>query len=210
MATSPIKNPTPAGAIEATTKLLRAGWHPIQIEALTILVERGVASPKEIAVELGLTKAKAGYVSHHCKELVKKGLAELDHTEPRRGASEHFYKALVPLVVLDEDAERMSFEERLQLTCWIAARISHDLITGIESGTIDERIDRHLTRQNPLRLDEQGYEELIEEQNRQFFRIEEIKARAAERLDADGEDGLRIAAFQGCYPLPNGVRRLDQ
>ena len=57
--------------------LLRAAWrHPIQIEALTILSDH-VASPKEVAVELKPTAAKAGYVSGHIKELERRGLVEL-------------------------------------------------------------------------------------------------------------------------------------
>src|SRR4051794_26671084 len=77
---------------KATSKLLRAGWHPIQYKALHILTER-VASPKEIAIELGLTSAKASNVDCHVKQLQSQGLVELVRTEPRRGVNEHFYRA---------------------------------------------------------------------------------------------------------------------
>lgn len=208
MATTTISPPTPAEAKEATIRLLRAGWHPIQIRSLTILTER-VASPKEIAIELGLTKAKAGYVSHHCKELLKVGLIELVKTEPRRGANEHFYRAVQALVITDEQAKKMSFEERLMFTCWIICRISHDFVRAVETGVIDERIDRHLTRY-PLKVDEQAYREIVEEQNRTFYRIEEITAAAEERLAESGDEPMEVSAILGCFPMPNGLGPADQ
>lgn len=195
-------------AAAATTQLLRAGWHPIQIQALTILTERE-ASPKDIAIELGLTKAKAGYVSHHVKELAKRGLVTMTRTEPRRGASEHYYRATVPLIVSDEDAKRMSVEERLSFTCWVVSCISHDFVRAIEAGTIDERIDRHLTRL-PMNLDEQGYRELFEVHEESFERIQRIKAEAERRLEESGQEGMPVSAVTASFPMPNGLPPLDQ
>lgn len=195
-------------AVEATTQLLRAGWHPIQIQSLTILTERE-ASPKDIAIELGMTKAKAGYVSHHVKVLVERGLAEPTRTEPRRGANEHYYRAVMPLIVSDEDAERMSVEERLTMSCWAINCISHDFVRAIESGSLEERIDRHLSR-FPMRLDEEGYQELFELHEEAFERTQRIKAQAEQRLDEAGEDGMQVSAVVASFPMPNGLPPLDQ
>lgn len=197
MTNSPV---TAQEVVKATSRMLRAGWHPIQIEALTILSER-IASPKDVAIELGLTAAKSGYVSGHIKELYKRGLVELVRTESRRGANEHFYKAIEPLVVTDEDAERMSFEERLILSCWIIARMSGDFLLAVDSGTIDKRTDRHLSR-FPLSLDEQGYSDLIKEYRRLFHRTLDIKAASEERLASSQEKGAPFSAMVGCFPMP--------
>ena len=190
----------PEGALKATNKMLRAGWHQIQIKALHILTER-VASPKEIAIELGLTSAKAGYVSYHVKELLSRGLVELVRTEPRRGASEHFYRATKPLIVTEDDAERMSFEERLAFSCWIICCISGDFAMAVEGGTIDTRTDRHLTR-FPLHLDEQGYLDLLGEHAQVFHRTREIAAESRKRTAASGEEGKPVAASTGVFPMP--------
>jgi predicted ArsR family transcriptional regulator len=131
-------------AVKATSRMLRAGWHSIQIEALTILTER-VASPKEVAVELGLTTAKAGFISRHIRELQKQGLVVLVRTEPRRGAVEHFYEAVAPLVVMDDEAERMSLEERLIYSCWIISRMSGDFALAVTAArSMSERIGTSL------------------------------------------------------------------
>jgi DNA-binding MarR family transcriptional regulator len=196
----PVSPPTAQDAVKATSRLLRAGWHPIQIEALTILSDH-VASPKEVAVELKLTAAKAGYVSGHIKELEKRGLVELVRTEPRRGATEHFYKAIHPLIVLDEDAERMSFEERLILSCWIISRMSVDFVMAVETGSIDERSDRQCSRFS-LRLDDQGYGDLIDDYSRAFHRTLEIRTESEDRLSASAEKGKPFSAMLACFPMP--------
>jgi hypothetical protein len=190
----------PKEAIEATAKMLRAGWHPVQIKALTILTER-IASPKEIAVELGMTATKAGQVSYHVKELLKRGLVQLVRTEPRRGACEHFYRAMESLIVMDADAQRMSLEERLSFSCWIICRISADLALALESGTIDKRTDRHLSR-FPLHLDERGYLELVEEHNRVFHRTIEIADESERRLRQSDEGALPVSAIMASFPMP--------
>jgi hypothetical protein len=190
----------PKEALEATANMLRAGWHPVQIKSLTILTER-IASPKEIAIELGLTAAKAGYVSYHVKELVTHGLVELVRTEPRRGASEHFYRATKPLIVMDDDAERMSFEKRLAFSRWIISCVNGDFAKAVQTGTIDARTDRHLSR-FPLHLDEEGYLDLIGEHNRVFHRTLEIKAESEERQAESGEERMPVSAVLGCFPMP--------
>lgn len=182
----------------ATSRLLRAGWHPIQIKALTILTER-IASPKEIAAELNLEAARNA--NYHIKELERRGLIELDHTEPRRGVIEHFYKAIRPLMVLAGDAKRMSFEERLILSCWIISLINDDLLMAVVTRTIDQRTDRHLTR-SPLRLDEEGYADLIEEYRTAFHEIAEIKSESEERLAASSDEGMPCSAMLACFPVP--------
>lgn len=185
---------------EVTTRLLRAGWHPIQIRALTVLIER-VASPKEVALELGMTRDKAGLVSYHIKELLKRNLVELVREEKVRGAIAHFYKARAPLIVTDEDAARMSPEERLEISSWVITLINGDFGQAIESRSIDERPDRHLSR-FPLHLDEQGYLDLIEDFNRLFYRTQEIKAESEERLRHSAEQARPVSAVLACFPMP--------
>jgi DNA-binding transcriptional ArsR family regulator len=71
-------------------KLVRALAHPVRIQILEILTER-VASPNMLAVELdtGLS-----HVAYHTRALDRCGCLELVETAQRRGATEHFYRAL--------------------------------------------------------------------------------------------------------------------
>ncbi|HEX5763776.1 MAG TPA: winged helix-turn-helix domain-containing protein [Solirubrobacterales bacterium] len=96
---------------------LKALANPLRLEALAVLAERR-ASPKEIAQELG---AKLPSVSYHVKVLERYSLIEQVDKIPRRGAVEHFYRALnakvlppglaKPLIVDDAGAEEI---ERLR------------------------------------------------------------------------------------------------
>lgn len=77
-------------------RVMHALSKELRLEAFIILCDR-VASPKEIADDLG---AGLSNVSYHVNVLRSSGMIVLDHTEPRRGAVEHFYKVSAP--ALDE------------------------------------------------------------------------------------------------------------
>ncbi len=187
-------------AVSATARMLRRGWHPLQIQSLTILSER-VASPKEIALELGLSKAKAGLVSHHVRELAARGQVELVRTVPVRGANEHFYAATAPFVALNADAEKMTIEKRLALSCWTISCINRDFMRAVEAGTIDERTDRHLTRV-PLHLDERAIGELFAEHDQGYYRTLEIAADSDKRRESSRERGQAASAIIASFLLP--------
>src|SRR4051812_8989846 len=70
-------------------RIAKALAHPLRARILQRLGER-VASPRELAVELG---AALGVVSYHVRMLRDYGCVELVRTEPRRGALQHFYRA---------------------------------------------------------------------------------------------------------------------
>lgn len=69
--------------------LAKAFTHPLRGHIWVTLCERGTASPKEIADELGIDVSE---VSYHFRGLRKRKLIELVRTERRRGFAEHFYE----------------------------------------------------------------------------------------------------------------------
>ena len=74
---------------ESEKDLFQILAHPLRAQILQLLTER-TASPTQIARETG---ESLGNVAYHVKVLSERGYAELVRTEPRRGASEHFYRA---------------------------------------------------------------------------------------------------------------------
>ena len=80
----------PQDAAELDESLLRAISHPLRHRLLGMLDGR-IASPNQLARELGLP---LGRVSYHIRLLSDLGAIELVRTEPRRGALEHFYRAV--------------------------------------------------------------------------------------------------------------------
>lgn len=71
--------------------LARSTAHPLRISILEVMGLNGgrVMSPNELSFELQVYLAKLDY---HVDQLDQAGLIELVRTEPRRGATEHFYR----------------------------------------------------------------------------------------------------------------------
>ena len=78
-----------ASAVDS--RLAKALAHPLRVQLLAALNE-GVASPNELAKRLDEPLTN---VSYHVRMLHDLGTIELVETEPRRGALEHYYRAVV-------------------------------------------------------------------------------------------------------------------
>ena len=187
---------------DVATRRLRAGWHPMQLQALTILTER-VASPKEIAVEMGLTKALAGRVSHHVRELETAGFVEEVRAEPRRGALEHYFRAVERPVVTAEEAAEWSQEQREEFTRYIICCVARDFGLAMEHRTLDadDFIERHVTR-TPLFLDSRGFANLLSAYMQLFDRTFEIQAESDQRRAETGEAGIPVSSVLATIPMP--------
>ena len=88
---------------ELDEALLRAISHPLRHRLLGMLDGR-TASPNQLARELGLP---LGRVSYHIRLLNDLGAIELVGTEPRRGALEHFYRAVTTVWFNEADWSKL-------------------------------------------------------------------------------------------------------
>jgi DNA-binding transcriptional ArsR family regulator len=172
-----------AGVVDR--RLAKALSHPLRAHVLTILNER-VASPNQIANEL---EEPLGNVSYHVKTLAEMGCIELVDTEPRRGAIEHFYRAVVRPFFSDKDWKRLPPSARQGISDATLQLIWEDTSDALTAGTFDRRSDRHLSR-SPLVLDQQGWEEVNELLLETMNRVVEIEAESAKRLASNGEGGF--------------------
>lgn len=184
---------------QAAEQLVKVMAHPLRVQALTILTER-VASPSEIAKELGIGVSG---LSYHIRELEKVGLIELVREEKRRGAVEHFFRAMARPMLDNEESGDLSLDEREALSAWIVQRAIADVARAFDAGTIDTRIDRHLTR-TPLLVDERGWEELVEINATALKATLEVQAKSAERMAHDGNEGVHVSASTFCFEMPAG------
>src|SRR4051794_19860648 len=80
-------------------RIMKALSHPLRVRMLPLLNQR-VSSPSEIAEELD---EPLGNVSYHMRFLADLKMVKLVRTEPRRGAVEHYYEALEPPLISDDD-----------------------------------------------------------------------------------------------------------
>ena len=84
-------------------RLAKALSHPMRTRILAILNER-VASPNEIAE---MIDERLPNVSYHVRALLELGCIELVSTAQRRGAIEHYYRALTRPFFSDRDWKRL-------------------------------------------------------------------------------------------------------
>lgn len=173
--------------------------HPVRIEAQRILFYR-VASPNEIAQELGVTISTASY---HVKQLLAEGCIELVKEVPRRGAVEHYYRAKIPTAFFGDEWTELPRETRSEISGLVLQAIFGEVMRALDADTFDARLDRHLSW-IPIELDEQAWRELSERQLEWLQEIETIKASARERLEAAGEDGQRVVTTMMTFETPSG------
>src|SRR3954447_12396786 len=136
-------------------RIAKALSHPMRARILGILDER-VASPNEIAE---MIDERLPNVSYHVRALLDLGCIELVDTAQRRGAIEHYYRAIVRPFFSDNDWKRIPRSGRQAISDTLLHVIWDDVSDSIETGAFDSRTDRYLSH-SPMRLDEQGWSEI--------------------------------------------------
>lgn len=135
-------------------RMLRAVAHPLRFRVLVALGET-VSSPNQLAHELG---EPLGRVSHHVRLLARLGAIELVSTRPRRGATEHFYRAVTRPWFDDGTWARLPLSTRRTLVGDTLRRIAADVGVGLEAGAFDDA--RAYVSRTSLRLDDAAREEV--------------------------------------------------
>ena len=143
-------------------------------------------SPNRIATELG---EPLGNIAYHVRELEKYGCIELVDTKQRRGATEHYYRALSRTLIDTETWAKLPLEERRPTSRYGLQCIIADAIAADKAGTFDSRTDRHLTY-FPVDLDEEG----LDKDRR---RLRRLPRSGDEDPGRKRQPGGRIAAGSG-------------
>jgi DNA-binding transcriptional ArsR family regulator len=165
-------------------RLIKALAHPLRVRILSILETRDMASPNEMAEELGVS---LGVMSYHVRRLHALGFLELVKRTPRRGAIEHHYRAKARPHVTDEGwAETPSIVKRAMVGASLQ-QITGFINAAAAQGGFD-RGDAHLSR-TVVALDEQGWKQLAAELARLMERVEELQEESLDRIKVSGEDG---------------------
>jgi DNA-binding transcriptional ArsR family regulator len=161
-------------------RVARALSHPLRRSVLGLLMEQEEASPNQIAGRLGAPLSTVSYHVHILRDL---GCIELVHTEPRRGAVEHFYKATIEPYLDDAQWESLPAVVRRQLAGQTLGELVQAMGTAVRNGGFDVP-QAHVDRV-PLRLDEQGWVELSELLTSTLRGAADIQRRSNERAGAD-------------------------
>src|ERR687890_1662462 len=122
-------------------RIAKALSHPMRARILAILNER-TASPNEISE---MIDERLPNVSYHVRALLDLGTIELVDTAQRRGAIEHYYRAIVRPFFSDRDWKRLPRSGRQAISDTILQIVWEDVSNAIEQGTFEARTDRHLS-----------------------------------------------------------------
>jgi DNA-binding transcriptional ArsR family regulator len=167
-----------SGAAELDEGLLKAISHPLRHRLLGMLDGR-TASPNELARELDLP---LGRVSYHIRLLHDLGAIELVGTEPRRGALEHYYRAVTRAWFGEGDWSRLPRSARRGILGHNLQQIFSWVTTSAEAGGFDHPASQVLRA--ALELDDEGLEAVAQVARDAVDRAQEINAAAAERRAA--------------------------
>jgi DNA-binding transcriptional ArsR family regulator len=183
--------------------MAKALAHPLRVQLLTALND-GVASPNELAKKLDEPLTN---VSYHVRMLHDLGCIELVDTEPRRGALEHYYRAIVRPFFADRDWKKLPKNTRGSISDMALGLVWDDTAEAIKTGIFDEREDRHLSR-SVLCMDEQGWVELNDLLSETLDRAMQIQADSAGRVAKGGEgDTFASTLVMMSFPTPKSAKR---
>jgi DNA-binding transcriptional ArsR family regulator len=176
--------------------MAKALAHPLRARILTRLNER-VASPNELSRELG---EPLGNVSYHVKALLELGCVELVDTAQRRGAIEHYYRAITRARFDQSAFKKLPASVRGEISGATVEEAINDVSKAFKAGTFDARTDRHASFTR-LALDEQAFGELTDAVGRLMDRALELQTESAGRrtngsTGAEVPTGLALLAYE--------------
>lgn len=173
------------GKASAEEALAKVFSHPIRVRVWH-RINQSPTSPNRIAAEFG---EPLGNIAYHVRELEKYGCIELVHTKQRRGATEHYYRALSRTLIDTETWAKLPLEERRPTSRYGLQCVIADVIAADNAGTFDSRTDRHLTR-FPVDLDEEGWAKVSEACDAFLDLILETEAECAVRRSNTPEEPI--------------------
>jgi len=156
------------------------------LDLLRILSERS-ATPRELAEILG---EDASDVLDRLVELWAESCIEVvEEVEPHGEAMDRRYRIATPIFVDDREAEELSSTTREEITISVLQSIFTETLVALRTGSFEARADRHLSWK-ALRLDEEGWRQLMALLLRTLKEAEAIEESARERLATVGEAGF--------------------
>jgi predicted ArsR family transcriptional regulator len=174
--------------IDIDMSLIKALAHPWRYRALHILNKR-VASPKEVAEDIGVP---TNNIAYHFRELEKLNCIELVRTQPRRGATEHFYRAITRAYFSDADWVKIPKNLKDNIVVAHMNAIGKEISAALADGTFNARDDRWQSWL-PMLVDEQAWKEVMEVLADTYERLLTIQAENDQRRAESGQEGFTMA-----------------
>ncbi len=132
---------------------------------------------------------------------------ELVDTKQRRGAVEHFYRAMSRAILSDDEWAQLPKSLRSGMSASLVQGLIDDVAAAVRAGTFAAR-DEHHVSWTPVVVDEEGWRDLAEALSDTLERVFTIQAESAERIVESGEAGMSAAvAMIGYEAYPQASRK---
>jgi len=200
---SDVKN---AVSLPLMTRLAKVFSEPLRIRIVAVLNTREM-SPKEFHAEFG--GGSLSRVSRHFDLLAEYGWIYLTKTEtggPRRGATEHFYRATGPAVFDEEIWPELPTSMKEMVSARIFEEFAERVRAAMEADTIDARENRHLSW-IPLLLDQQGWDNAIAKVDALFHWFFEEQEEANLRMAESGEKPIPTTVALAAFESPKDTEK---
>jgi hypothetical protein len=171
-------------------RLAKALSHVLRQHILLAAVQ-GDVSPNGLskALDEGLSQ-----VAYHVKVLCREyGVIEETHTEPRRGAVEHYYRATAKTMLPAKSWRRMKKGLRAVIGAGQASDLFNDLAAALKVGKLQGAHD-HITR-IPLALDGEGLRNVKAIAKQATEEIEAEQRATAKRMKKVNSDGGKTTGY---------------
>lgn len=165
--------------------------HRVRVGVLTLLIE-GVYTAEEIAELVGESRQNVNY---HLKELLDAGSIEIARIEKRRNADLHYYRAIETADYDREEVAALSPAQRQEIAALIVQYSTAEAMAALAAGKLSDD-PRVCLMWNWFNLDDRGREELFEEQERFWERVQDIEAESTNRRARSGEDAKSFIVAQ--------------
>jgi DNA-binding transcriptional ArsR family regulator len=181
------------------SSLVRALSHPLRVEILQVLNERE-ASPNELTEML---EQPLGNVAYHARVLEKCGVIEEIRTAQRRGAVEHYFRAVPRSYIGHQDWRKVPRSVRSEVTGASLESFVNRVVEAMQAGTIDDREDTTLNWMT-MAVDEVGWVQATEVLDEALTRLQSVHEQSRQRLEMTEDEGtamiVGLAAFEAATP----------
>lgn len=154
--------------------------HRLRARIWYVLRDR-VASPNQLKDLLGVKLSDAAY---HVRVLAQHGCIELVDTRQRRGATEHFYRAIERPDFNAEQIGEISVEQAQENATSILQMAFADITRALEAKTLCSRKE-HFVARLVARVDPEGFEEISRAFDDFLERFYAADAASSERMRSD-------------------------
>jgi DNA-binding transcriptional ArsR family regulator len=178
-------------------------------ESLQILAQLNLRemSPKQFYDEFGGTTLSA--VGRRFKKLADAGWLKMVREErggKRRGATEHFYRAIGPAILDQENWSELPASLKSTITWKVFELFREKVKEAISAGTLEARADRHLTW-SLFSLDQRGWEKVTAALHRLFESLFLEERSAEARMAKSGEKPIQVTVGLAAFESPKDLTK---